>query len=131
MSLIIIDYTSTQLVLAPLYFLGVMSFFFVQHNRRVRLLPAAVRIQADHIAVYSYRYVATLAAPFIVLFWLLMSSFRGFEGFFFLSQMYVTAWHIKWFFFSFFFFLAANTVFSWAPIATTLPYIFEMALSLV
>jgi hypothetical protein len=57
-----------SLSLPPLYFLGVMSFFFVQHNRRVRLLPTAVRIQADHIAVYSYRYVATLATPFIVLF---------------------------------------------------------------
>lgn len=131
MSLVVLDTLSIQIVLIPLYLLCVVSFFCIHQHRRARLLPTAVRVQSDHIAIYSYGYICRLIAPFAFLFFLLLSSVRAYEGAFFLAQMVMTAWHLKFFFFSLFFFCVAHALYSLSPIATSLPYISELVLSLV
>lgn len=95
MSLNVFDVFACQLVGLPVYLLGLLSFFLLHSYRRTRLMASQTRIATDHILVYSYHHVATLSLPFFLIFWLLLSSLRGFEGFFFLSQMYLAAWHIR------------------------------------
>jgi hypothetical protein len=131
MVLNIIDAVVVQLVLLPVYILCVLSFFLLHSCRRIRLLSYNIRISNDHVLVYSYHHAIILGMPFFVIFFLLVSGFRGFEGFFFLSQMYVTAWHIKIFFFLFSTFGFSNFIFSCAAIKTTLPYIYEVVLGVV
>lgn len=130
MRLWILDTLSLQLVLLPFYLLCVMSFFMLHFPRRAVLYPSEIRISADHVLVYSLRYVFTLAIPFLVLLFMCISSVRGVDSFFCMSQLYVSSWLLKYFFLSFFF-SAVVALFSLSLFKTTLPYIFEIAVSLI
>jgi hypothetical protein len=130
MALHMLDTSLVQLVVGPFYLLFTVSFLLLQSSRRALFLPQGTRVSTDHILVYSYYHLFVLSSPVLLLFFLLLSSYRGYEGFFFLAQLYVTAWHIRWFFFSLLVFALANVCFSWSLTRSTLPYLGEVVLGL-
>jgi hypothetical protein len=131
MQLWVIDVLTLQLLCLPVYLLGLVSFFLIHLHRRAVLLGAGIRISSDHVAVYSLYHVVALAAPHILLCFLLISSIRTVEMTFCASQLYLNAWALRYGIITLSLSSIALAVFSLSQFKTTLPYVSEILLCLL
>lgn len=95
MQLTVLDFTSIQLVLLPLY-LGVIStVFFTHFFKRKTVELGSSSIAKDHRPLYEWSTLSPLAVFFLLVAVGTLLSVRGFEGLFCLSQLKLTQRAIK------------------------------------